>query len=124
MTTVFYARPYCRFIKIQSFLRKKLHGTNQAANFLGCSFCNRDNVRPPIQFRKERQCQHLKRWLFFKRRPIHFHINRPSVIRLVKQVEYFAVLNSMSQFLPQSTMPHRSNLSSAAISSCCRSSDA
>ena len=31
------------------------------SNFLGGNFSNRDNVRAPIQFRKERQPKHLKR---------------------------------------------------------------
>ena len=34
MTTVFHARPYGRFIELQSNLRrKKIHRTNQGANF-------------------------------------------------------------------------------------------
>ena len=62
MTTVFHARPDDRFIEIQSNLRiNKLHRTNQGSNFLGGSFSNRDNVRAQIQFRRERQPQHLKR---------------------------------------------------------------
>ena len=49
MTTVFHARPYDRFIEIQSSLRnKKLHITNQGSNFLGGSFINRDNIKAPI----------------------------------------------------------------------------
>ena len=61
MTTVFHTWPYGRFIEIQSNLRrKKLHRTNQGSNFLGESFGNRDNVRVPIQFRRESQPQHLK----------------------------------------------------------------
>ena len=61
-TTVFHAWAYGRFIEIQSNLkRKKLHRTNQGSNFLGGSFSNRDNVRAPIQFRRESQPQHLKR---------------------------------------------------------------
>ena len=55
--------------------RKKLHRTNQGSNFLGGSFSNRDNVRAPIQFRRESQPQHAKRRFFLKSRPIHFHIN-------------------------------------------------
>ena len=63
MTAVFYAWPYGRFIEIQSSIsRKKLHRTNQGFNFLGGSFGNRDNVRAPIQFRKESQPQHFKRF--------------------------------------------------------------
>ena len=33
----------------------ELHRTNQGSNFLGGSFSNRDNVRAPIQFRREHQ---------------------------------------------------------------------
>ena len=45
MTTVFYTRPYDRFIEIQTNLRrKKLDRTNQGSNFLGGSFNNRDNL--------------------------------------------------------------------------------
>ena len=58
---------------------------NQGCNFLGGTFSNGDNVRAPIQFRRESQPQHLKRWFFPKSRPIHFHINSTSVIRPVKK---------------------------------------
>ena len=34
---------------------------NKSSNFLGGSFSNRDNVRAPIQFRREGQRQHHKR---------------------------------------------------------------
>ena len=86
MTIVFHSWSYGRFIEIQSnFRRKKLHRTNQGSNFLGGSFSNRDNVRAPIQFRRESQPQHLKRWFLLKSRCTHFHINSTSVIRLVKQ---------------------------------------
>ena len=86
VTTLFHARLYGRFIKIHSNLRRmKLHKMNQGSKFLGGSFSNRDNVRAPIQFRRESQHQHLKRWIFIKNRPIHFHINNTSVIRLVKR---------------------------------------
>ena len=56
MTTVFYGKPYGRFIKIQNNLwGKKLHSTNQGSNFLGGSFNKRDNVRVLIQFTRERK---------------------------------------------------------------------
>ena len=56
MTTALHAWLYSRFIQIQSKLRKKkIHRPNQSSNFLGSSFSNRDNVRAPIQFRKESQ---------------------------------------------------------------------
>ena len=56
MTTVFHAWPYGRFLEIHSNLkRKRLHKTSQGSNFLKGSFSNRDNVRDPIQFRRESQ---------------------------------------------------------------------
>ena len=62
MTTVLHALSYGRFMKIQSYLRrKKLHRTNQGSNFLGGTFSNRDNVTAQIQLRRESQPQHLKR---------------------------------------------------------------
>ena len=83
--TVFHAWSFVRFIEIQNNLMwKKLHRTNQGSNFLGGSSSNWDNVRAPIQFERESQPQHLRRWFFLKNRPIHFHINSTSVIRLVK----------------------------------------
>ena len=61
MTAVFHAWPYGRFIEIQINLRrKKLHRTNQGSKFLGGTFGKRDNIRAPIQFRRESQPQHLK----------------------------------------------------------------
>ena len=57
MTTVLYGRS----IEILSSLRRqKLHRTNQGPNFLQGSFSNRDNVRAPIQFRRESQLSILK----------------------------------------------------------------
>ena len=46
MTTVF---------NTEQPLKKKLLRTNQGSNILGGSFSNRDNVRAPIQFRRESQ---------------------------------------------------------------------
>ena len=99
---------------------------NRGSNFLGDSFSNRVRaVRAPIQFRRESQYQHLKRWFFFKKRPIHFYINSTSVTRPVKQNQLiFPALKSRSHFLPQSTVSHRSNSSSEANSSYCHTSDA
>ena len=86
MSRPFYTRLYDTFIKIQSnHRRNKLHRMNQGSNFLGGNFSNRDNVRAPIQIRREREPQHLKRWFLLKNGPIHFHINSTSIIRLVKQ---------------------------------------
>ena len=84
MTTVFHARSYGRFIELQSNLRREeLHRANQGFNFLGDSFRNRGNVRAPVQFRRERQPQHLKRLFFLENRPIHLHST--SVIGPVKR---------------------------------------
>ena len=129
MTTVFHAWVNGRFIEIQSHLRrKKLHRTNQGSNFLGGSFSNRDSVRVPIQFRRESQPHHLKTF-FLKNRPIHFHINSTSVIRQVKQdqLSFSSIeINKplLANFLPQSTVPCRSDLNSEAHSSCCHILDA
>ena len=50
MITVFHARPCGGFIEILSNLwRKKLHRMNQGSDFLRENFCNRENVRAPIQ---------------------------------------------------------------------------
>ena len=71
MTTVFHTLPYARFIEIQSnLMRKKLHRMNQDSYFPGGRFSNRDNVRSPIQFRRESQPQHLEKSFFLKNRPM------------------------------------------------------
>ena len=57
MTEIFHARLHGRFRQIQSNRRRM----NQGSNFLGGSFMNRDNVKTPIQFRRERQPRHLRR---------------------------------------------------------------
>ena len=126
MTTAFHAWTYRIFIEIQSNLRrKKLHRKNQVSNFLGCSFSNRDNVKAPIQFRRESQPQHLKRLFFLKKKPIHFHINSTSALKTVKQSSFsFPALKSTRHFLPQSTVSCRSDSSSEANSNCCHRSDA
>ena len=58
--------------KPSNLRREKLHRTNQGSNFLWSSFSNRENLRTSIQFRRERQPKHLKRWFFLKNSPIHF----------------------------------------------------
>ena len=86
MTAVFRAWPYDRFMEIESNLRRtKLHRTNQGCNFLGGSFSNRDNVRAPIQFRRESQPQHLKKMTFPREQTHQFHINSTSVAGQVRQ---------------------------------------
>ena len=73
MKAVFYARSYGRFTKTKNnFEEKKLHRTNQGLNSLGGIFSKWDNVRAPIQFRRERQSQHLKRLFFLTSDPLIF----------------------------------------------------
>ena len=103
MTTVFLAWLYGRFIEIEGNVRKnKFHRMNQGSNFLEGSFRNRDNVRAPIQFRKESQLHYLKRLFFLKNRSIQFHINSTSAISLVKEIRL--ALKPESHFLPQSSV--------------------
>ena len=99
---------------------------NKTNYFLESTFSNRDNVRAPIQFRREIQPKHLKRLLFLKTRPIHFHINITSVIIdwSNKTSWLFPALKSTSHFLPQSTVSCRSNSNSGANSSSCYRSNA
>ena len=86
MISVFHVWPYGRFTEIQSNLRrKKLDRTNQRTNFLGRNFINRNNVRVPVQLRREIQPQHIKTQCFLKNRPISFHVNSTSVIILAKR---------------------------------------
>ena len=86
-----------RLIEIQSVQRyRNVIRTNRGSNFLRGSFSNRDNVRAPIKYRRERQPQHLKRWFFLQKRPIHFHINSTSFIGPVKRIEFFSIENNKS----------------------------
>ena len=126
MTIVFHAWPNVRLTEIQSNLRrKKRHRTNQGSNFLGGSFSNRNNVRASIQFGRERQPQHLKRRIFLKNRPIHFHINSTSLIRLIKQNQLSFSSIEINKPIPAPIHSvSDSDSSSEANSSCCHRSDA
>ena len=126
MATVFHTWTYHRFIEIQSNLRRnKLHRTNQGSNFLAGSFSNRDNVRAPIQFRRESQPQHLKRCFSPRTNPSIFTSIAPVFLdRSNETNRVFPALKSTSYFLPQSTVSPRSDSSSEANSSCCHRSDA
>ena len=126
MITVFHARPSGRFVEILNNLwRKKLHKMNQGSNFLRGSFSNRDNVKAPIQFRRERPPQHLKKLFFLKNRLIYFYVNSAIVLlnRSKKTSRIFPALKSTSHFLTQSTVSRRSDSSSPANARCCQRSD-
>ena len=98
---------------------------NEGSNFLGGSFGNRDNARAPIQFRRERQPQHLKRLFFLKNRSICFHVNSTSQTKLgqTRLVEFFHDRNQQATSCP-SPVSRRSVLSLEANSSCYHGSDA
>ena len=87
MKTVFHSWLYGRYIEIQSNLKtsKKLHRTNQGSNFLGGSFSNTDNIRVPIQFRRESQLQHLERWFLLKNKSTLCYISSTSLVRPVSR---------------------------------------
>ena len=59
--------------KQRNLKRKKLYRTNEGSTFPGGSFGHKNNVRAPVQYRREIQRQHLKRWFCPKKRIIHFH---------------------------------------------------
>ena len=105
MTTVFRTRSYGSFIKVKSSLRRKnVHRMNQGSHFLESSFSNRDSVRAPIQFRRERQSQHqFFKKMIFKNRSIRFCINSTRVVNCSNEPSLvFPALKSTIHFLPQS----------------------
>ena len=108
MTTVFHARSYGRFIEIQSNFRKnKLDNrTNQGSNFRGVSFSNRISVRGPIQFRRESQPKHLKRWFFQEEIFTSIFTSiAPVLLGRSNQASWIlSALKSASHFVPQSTI--------------------
>ena len=54
MTMVFHARLYEKIIEMKrKFRRARLVRASQDSNFHGGSFSNRNNVRDPIQFKRE-----------------------------------------------------------------------
>ena len=102
MTAVFLARRNDKFIEIKTNLsRKTLYRTKQKSICLGFSFSNRDNVRDPNQFRRERQSHSLKRWFFFKNRLIHFHTNSTRVIRTSNWNKSSWIHKALSTSFPQ-----------------------
>ena len=126
MRTLFHARLYGRIVETRrNFRRKKLHRTNKCSNLLGSSFYNRGNLRAPIQFARERQFQHLKRWSLFWSGPVHFHMNSTQVNRLVKlsKFSFFSIEINKPLPDPASSVSY-SSLSSAVNSSWCHKSDA
>ena len=115
----FHARPYSRFMELKSNIEQKKTSINQVSNFLWDCFSSRDDARAPIQFRRETQSQHLKRWFFIEKWPIRFHINTTAVLWMVKWSKLSFSSIETSHFLPQSTGCCRSNSSSEINSRCC-----
>ena len=50
-----------------------------------CPNVHYDNIRTPIQFRVQRESQHLKKWYFLNNRTINININDTRVTTPVKQ---------------------------------------
>ena len=121
MATVFHAWLYGRFIEIQSNLRrKKLHRKYQGSDFLGGSFTNRDNVRVPIQFKRETQPSILNNDFCSRTGPSTFTSIAPVLLDWSDKISWvFPALKSTSYFLPQSIVFHISDSSSEANSSFC-----
>ena len=128
MTSALHASSSGTVREIQGNIRrKKLNRTNLGSSFLGTSFSNRKNLGARIQFRIESPPQHLKEWIFIKNRPIHFHINSTSAIRLIKKslVEIFQHWNQQATSIQCIyTVSPISDSSTEASSCCCHISDA
>ena len=102
MTAAFYTRSYGSSIETKSNLRRQeLHRQNQSSKFLKSSFSNRDNKRAVIQFRGERQPQHIQKWVFFSRQ-IYFQINSKRVITLLKRTKLSIFSIEINKPLPAS----------------------
>ena len=139
MTTVFHAWSYDRSTETPSNLRKKkFHQTNQGSNFLGGGFSNRASLSAWIHFGRENQAQHLmifhqewnqiSRWYFIKYQDDISSRTESSIFpsiapvlldRSNKTKRVFPALKSTSHFMPQSTVPCRSDSSSEANFHCC-----
>ena len=109
MTTVFHAWPY-------GLRRGKFHRTNQGSIFLGERLTNRDNIRAPIQSRRESQSSILKNEFSSRTDPF---ILAPVLLDWSNETSWdFLTLKSTSHFLPQSTVSRRSDSRSEASSGC------
>ena len=114
MKTAFHARLDDEFIETkQIFQRERFHRRkhDSMGNILSLRYCKRS-----IQFRRERQFQHLKRWRFTKNRCIHFYVNSSSELFKWRNEArgVFLTAKLTSQFLTPSTMTRSSDLSSEA----------
>ena len=106
MAKVFHRWPYGRFKEIKSnFRRKKLYRVNQGSNILGGSFTKRDNVIGPVKFGRERQPQHLKRWISSKENPSISISIAPLLLDQSKETSsIFPAMKLTSHFMPQYTV--------------------
>ena len=91
MTTIFHARPYGRFMEVQSKLRrKKLHRTNQDSDFLGDSFSKGDNVTGPSNLEEKDNLSILKDDFSSRTNPSIFPSRAPELLHwLNEQAEFF-----------------------------------
>ena len=99
MNTVFHTKIYGGFTEVKSnFWGKKLHRTNKGSNLLESSFCNRDNARTPIQFRRERKFQHLKRYFTLRAGPHIFTSIAPKLLDWLNKLNFFSI--EINKLLP------------------------
>ena len=86
MTIIFHAWSDGRLVEVQSnHKRKKLHRTNEGSNFLKGSFSNRDNVRAPIQFKREVNPSILKDDFSSRTDPSFFTLTEPVLLEWLNQ---------------------------------------
>lgn len=73
MTNTLSGRLDGKFVKTKhSVWWQTLRKTNGSTNFLRGTVTNRNNMRTPLHFRKERQSQHLKLWFSLNTEPWFF----------------------------------------------------
>ena len=113
-----------KFIELQSNLgRKKLHRANQDSNFLEGSFSNRDNLRVPIQFRRESQPSVLREGFSSRTDQSIFTLIATVSWDQSNETSWVDISIDINKPLP-APVSHRSDSSSEANSSCCHRSDA
>ena len=119
MVAVFLPRPHDRFIEIQWSGERNLIERIKASIFLEVVLAI-EVIRAPIQFRKDRQRQHLKRCFFWRTDPSIFTSIAPVLLDWSNETSWvFPVLKSTSHLLPQSRVSSRSDSSSEVNSTCC-----
>ena len=125
MKSVFHAWPYGRFIEMKINLRrKKFYRTNQG-NFLGGNFSNRQCKKSQSNLEEKVKPIILKDVFSSRTDPSIFTLIAPAFLDWPNETSWiFWALKSTSHFLPQFSVPCRSDSSSEANSDCSHRSDA